>query len=818
MKKIKLITLCFLSFFLFSNCLQAQIESEKDSLESLLPFAKDYQRVDIYIALADLVKQTDTVTAIDYAQQSFKISNKISYSKGLSGAYIILGFIDISRGDYKNAKTKYLFAISYAIKSKDLNIISWAYQNMGNLYFIQSDYSKAMRYYMGALSKGEKSGNQKRIALAYNQIGSLYLEMKDTLKAEFYYSKAYNILKYNGDEIAFARISNNLGNIFKYTHNEMRALHFYSQSLEVFRKNNLHTDVSTVLNNIGMIYLSKSNYKKAFQFVNESYTIDKLRNDFYNTTISSLNLSSIYLETDKIDSAIYFSMQAMKLAKANKYNIEYIESCKQLSKIYALEGDNEKSLFYSNQSTIKHILNANKVTEIEIINSSYEKTKNDQKIKLLAAENKLHGIDIIEKEDNFQFKNTILLPLICLIIFLILIIILFIYLFIQKKKNKILEISLAAKSNILNRINQELRIPLNSLMNYSYLANESKNLTELREYLSGINASGSNLSLSMNNIVSYLQIDSKNNLLVNAPFNLNETLQSIFKDFQIQCSQKNILFSQLISPDLPHFVISDINKITTIIQNILYNSLKFSKKGVIKIEIKLLKTFKNQEITKGRISVLIIDEGQGLNGKTMKDLVFSNLKKNAENNGFGLGIFIVNNFVKYLNGSFELSNNEIVGCTADIEFDLEIDDSNSNKQKYLTENTIFEKLNVLLADSDLTNCYTLQKILERKGHKVTIALKGKDVFSLLHSSKFDILLVDVCLTDMNGIELTKLIRLGGEFSTDNDLPIFGLSANADPIEMKESIAAGMNNYITKPINNELLLRKMNELLSNKTQE
>ena len=124
MKKIKLITLFFLSFILFSNCLQAQIESEKDSLESLLPFAKDYQRVDIYIALADLVKQTDTATAINYAQQSFKISNKISYSKGLAGAYIILGFIDRSRSDYKNAKTKYLYAISYAIKSNDLNTIS----------------------------------------------------------------------------------------------------------------------------------------------------------------------------------------------------------------------------------------------------------------------------------------------------------------------------------------------------------------------------------------------------------------------------------------------------------------------------------------------------------------------------------------------------------------------------------------------------------------------------------------------------------------------------------------------------------------------
>jgi signal transduction histidine kinase len=688
MKKIKLITIYLLSFILFANYLKAQIESEKDSLESLLPFAKDYQRVDIYIALADILKQTDTATAIDYAQQSFKISNKISYSKGLAGAYIILGFIDIERNDYKNAKTKYLYAISYAIKSNDLNTISWAYQNMGNLYDIQSDYSKAMRYYMGALNKAEKSGNQKRIAMAYNQMGSLYLEIKDTIKAEFYYTKAYTILKEHGDEIAFARVSSNLGNIFKFTHHEMRALNYYNQSLEIFKKNNMQADISNVLNNIGMVYLSKRNFKKAFQFVNESYEVDKLKSNYFNTTISSLNLGSIYFETKKIDSALYFSMQAMKLAKTNKYTLEFSKSCKQLSKIYELKGDNEKTLFYAKESTAKQILDANKGAEIESVNSNYEKYKNDQKIKLLGAENKIQEINISDKEDDVQHKNIIVLVLICVIVFLVLITVLFFYFFNQKKKRKILALSLAAKSNILDRINQELRTPLNTLMNYSHLANESKNLTELRKYLLGINASGSNLNFSMNNIESFLQIDSKNNLVVNEPFNLNENLQSIFKDFQIQCSQKNILFSQLIAADLPHFVIADSNKIKSIIQNLLYNSLKFSEKGVIKIEIKLLKTFKIQDVTKGRISIAIIDEGLGFNGKNMKDLVFSNLKKNAENDSFGLGLFIVNNFVKDLHGSFELLNNDIAGCTAKVAFELEIDEEHSINDNYFTENKI----------------------------------------------------------------------------------------------------------------------------------
>lgn len=814
MKKFKLITLYFLSFILFAGNLRAQIESEKDSLESLLPFAKDYQRVDIFLALADIVKQNDTAMAIDYAKQSFKISNKISYAKGLAGSYIILGFIDIERNDYKNAKIKYLYALSNAIKSNDLITISWAYENMGNLYFIQSDYLKAMRYYMGALSKAEKSGNQKRIAIAYNQIGSLYLEIKDTIKSEIYYTKAYSILKDHGDEITFARVSYNLGNIFKFTHHEMRALNYYNQSLEIFKKNNFKSDIAKVLNNIGTIYLTRKNNQKALNFINESYNIDKLINHYYGITTSSLNLSSIYFEMNKLDSALYYSLQSLKLANTNKYVLEYHESCKQLSKIYELNGDKGKALFYSKESAKEHVLNANKGDEIERINSKDENAKKDQEIQLLDSENNEHEINTINKNNSVQFTFSAML--IFTIVFLVLIFILIFYLINQKKKRKKLEISLAAKNNIIHRINQELRTPLNSLLNYSYLANESKNLTELREYLLGINASGSYLTNNMNNIVSYLQIESKNNLVLNTPFNLNETLQSIFKEFQIQCSQKNILFSQLISPDLPHFVIADSNKITTIIQNILHNSLKFSEKGVIKIEIKLLKTFKNQEQTKGRISIAIIDEGRGLNGKKLKDLVSLNSNKNSENEGFGLGLYIVNNFVKELNGTFELSNNNVAGCTAKIAFDLEIDELNNDNQNYYADNKSTEKLNVLLAEKDSTNSYTLQKILERKGHKVITVSDANELFSILQSTKFDIILLDVSLNDLNAFELTNSIRSGIEFSDIDDIPIIGLSANADPLEIKENLAAGMNDFIIKPINIELLINKMNELTSKKT--
>ncbi|MBJ7427401.1 MAG: tetratricopeptide repeat protein [Bacteroidia bacterium] len=817
MLKLKTIIIFTLVFLLPYKFLFAQIESEKDSLESLLPFAKDNQRVDIYIGLAELIKQTDTTAAINYAKQALKMSNALSYSKGLAGAHVILGYIDRSNGKYKEAKVKYLFAVSYALKSNDDNTIAWAYQNMGNLYFIQSDYTKAMRYYLGALSKGEKANNPKRVALACNQIGSLYSNINDNAKAAFYYNKSYNILKDLGDEIMFARIANNLANIYKQQDDNLRALYHYGQCLEVFRKNNLSTDISTVLNNIGTIYLAKKQVKKAFPFLLESYGYDIKSNDKLNAATSSLNISSAYYEINKLDSAIYYAEQSIQLAKQNNYAIEYADACKQLSNLYNKKGDKEKAFYYLNESNEKQVLSANKGAEIEGVRSEFEKAKKDETITQLDAENKENKLTLIENAIVAQRKNVVLLALICVIVLLCLVTILFIYFLTQKKKRKNLEISSAAKSHILNRINHELRTPLNSLINFSYLANESKNLTELRDFLSGINASGNDLIFSMNNMVSYLQIDAKNDKLVNTPFDVMETLHTIFSTFQIQCKQKNILFSQLISPELPHFILADKDKITSIIQNLLNNALKFSDKGVIKVEIKILNVQSNSNGTKGELFISVMDEGRGLNGKVLKDLVLSNNKK-EENNGFGLGLYIVKKYMERLNGTFDLTNNSTTGCKATVLFEVAFDNPLNINKNQLNSHESARPLSLLLVEDDLTNSYTLQKILERKGHKVVPVFKGKEAFEVLATQNIDLVLIDLGLPDMSGLELAKFIRMGGEFAPDNNIPIIALSANADPNEMQECILVGVNEYLTKPILKDLLFKKMEELTSQTTEK
>lgn len=789
----------------------AQSENKKDSLESLLPYAKESQLVDIYVSLAEILRKQDVVKTRTYAEQALTLANKLGYDKGLAGANIILGQLERDKGDYKNSKIHYLFGLSLALKSKDLVTIAWAYQNMGNLYYIQSDYSKAMRYYLGALSSGEKAGDILRIANANMQIGSLYFDLNDTLKAEFYFTKAYEYNKKLGDEVATAKSINNLGNISKYKGDGYRALFYYSQAIDVFKRHNLEREISAVLNNIGAIYaISFKNPRKAFPYYAESYQIDKRLGIINDLALSSYNLSAVYIKLNMYDSALFYGLQALKLAKENNYRIEYVDACHLLSSVYEKKGDTEKAFYYMKESQEKAVLNAAKGAEVENIHSSYYKAKQNETIKKLNVENNTAKQTLSEQKVSVQRKNVILLGLVFIILFLVLLGVLVFYFLYQNKKRKSLELTSAAKSNILNRINHELRTPLNSLINYSYLANESKNINELRDYLGGIRASGNELLFSMNNIVSYMQIDSKSDEAVDSPFNLMEMLQSIFIPFDSMCKQKGLFFTQLISADLPTHVISDKIKVATIVQNLLSNAFNASYQGVIKIEIKLIDTKVTQHETYATIQLQVSDEGRGLQGKNLKELAMPFIKNDNIGKGFGLGLFIVKKFVEKLVGKFELTANPNVGATATVTFDVLIDTAKTNTGQPAKPSKAPENINILIVEDDEVNSFTLQKILERKGFDVATASYGKMAMSKLSEKTFDIVLIDIELPDMTGIELARYIRQGDEFSLDKEVPVILLSANAEPKEMKESLHAGINEYMTKPISKDLLISKIME--------
>lgn len=804
---------------------QAQTDAEQDSLQSLLPFAKESQRVDILNALAMTLRSSDTLKAKEYARQAMSISNKLSYTKGLAGAHIVYGIIEKNRSRYDFAKSEFAQGLALALKSGDPTTIGLAYHNLGNLYYIQSDYPKALRFYIGALRIGEQQRDYKRIARTTNNIGSLYMELGDLAKAEQFYLWSYELHKDLNDIQTSAQVANNLGNIYHEQGYDLKALYHYTQCLEVFRKLESGRDISSVLNNIGSIYLKRKQPKKAQRFLRESYGMDEQGKDIKSMSISANNLAETFYQMNRFDSALYYASLSYRITGMNKLMYEKAEAARMLSLIYNEKGDKEKALQYQQEKEkiTQEILSTRKAMEVATIQSGYEGEHKDRQIKTLNTQSKKQEETIITQKTSIERKNVILFGLIVVIFFLGVIAALLIYSFNINRKRKDVELSAAKQSNVLQRLNHELRTPLTSMIGLSNLAAESRNINELREYLAGIRYSGDELLFLLNNLICYLEIDSKADRIYPVRFGFIEALYSHFKSFEMQCKQKGILFSQLISPDVPSVLNADKLKIMTIIQNLLNNALKFSDSGVIKIEIRNLGQHGKVAKHSTTLQVVVSDEGTGMTDKELKNafrgITGRNRSEQSKNyGGFGVGLFVTKHFAERMHGKASLKKNKERGTVASVSFDVEVLNEGIELKpnaKQSNGTTGKDNYDILLVEDNVLNQKTIQHILVKSGHQVEVASNGLEALNRLKGHSYDLILMDIQMPEMDGIEATNHIRNDAEFSVDANIPIIAISANADPQEIQKCLETGFNEYFVKPVNKELLLHKIEELCSHR---
>ncbi len=806
---------------LFSPCFTiAQVETEQDSLESLLPFANDLQRADILIGIANCIKNTDTTKAGNYARQAFILSSKYNYCKGKANASILLGILQKIHGNYVEALKCYLSGLALGIKCKEPASVSFAYHSLGVLSYIRGDFGKAIRYYIASVQISEKIGDKKRAAKTYNNIGALYLELKELEKAEEYFQLSLDLFKGNRDEINIAEIENNLAKIYLLKGYELKALYHFTNALEVFRKSSSSTDISSALNNIGMVYLNRKQFKKSLPYFLEAHTLNKTYRDDMALVLGTINLASAYINLNMKDSALFYAESGLQIAQKMEPCALKSEMFEILSQIYLKKNDSIKSKFYASlkQQTDQRFISKDQKNEVSSIAGRYENERKETKLKLLAKENEIAKLKIIEQKLELETKNLILIAFCMVIFFLMLSIGLVIYLLSINRKKKLFEISSKSKSGLLQQLNHEIRTPLSGIIGMSQLAIESKTFIELKEYLANIKLSSDDLMFVLNNLIAFLQIDRKTATPVSSPFDLIESLEELFRNYEFQCKSKGLLFNQMVYPGIPRLVSGDRQKLVTIIQNFLSNAVKHSSKGVIKIEVKQTAQRIKNEKNLSTIQFIVSDEGPGLNERQIKQLFKGNARVNDKNTGFGIGLKNVKDLSDLMKGHIEVISE--LGVGSSFIFELEFEVLIQPALKMSLPNKEFSKIQpnkyvILIAEDNHLNQKLLAKILEKQGYNFGIAENGKKVLDLIRERTFDLIIMNIRMPEMDGMEASYTIRSDDEFTLDKDIPIIAITANDDADELKKCFEIGINDYITKPFNKESLLKKIEIQLAKK---
>jgi two-component system, sensor histidine kinase LadS len=365
------------------------------------------------------------------------------------------------------------------------------------------------------------------------------------------------------------------------------------------------------------------------------------------------------------------------------------------------------------------------------------------------------------------------------------------------------------KTYFMSNMSHELRTPINAIMGIAQQGLESIHNKETRKQFEVIKNASLSLLSNVNDIIDFEKIEKNELKLHFEDFNPSIVLNQISNNWRAEANKKGLDFKFEMDSEIPAKVHGDSERFIQIINNVLANAVKFTKEGHISFKLNCIQ----QPNDFCHFSFRISDTGIGIDSESKKAIFdsFSQMRHNhqREFGGIGLGLTIVKHLVELFNGTIALESKPDNGT--DIFIDLPL--KNVAKEVNLYSETFnenkMEPLHVLVVEDNMLNQMVMRKILGSFSHiSFAVVNNGQEALDALKKDVYDLVLMDLQMPIMDGYEATKTIRSGELGETIGSIPIIAVTADALQETRERVLDLGMNDYMTKPVNKDLLLNKM----------
>ena len=369
------------------------------------------------------------------------------------------------------------------------------------------------------------------------------------------------------------------------------------------------------------------------------------------------------------------------------------------------------------------------------------------------------------------------------------------------------EDSVKAKENFLASISHELRTPLNGILGMLRLMQKTNLSSIQREYVDVLNHTSGNLLTIINDILDFAKLESGGYLLEETVFDPAMIADTAFQLQLVKAEEKGLVMRHLHehSEPIPR-VIGDPNRLSQILLNLLNNAVKFTNRGEVLLTHRVSSTEGDSVV----LSFSVRDTGIGIPAEMLERIFESFTQVHASGfggGGVGLGLTITKGLVERLGGTIRVGSTTDVGSV----FTVEIPYRKASRESLTPESGPITaglgELRVLVVEDNKVNLYITESMLQAWGLQVEVALNGEDAVRMADENSYDLILMDVQMPVMDGLEATRLIRKFRNRARAS-VPVIAVTANTSRLAHKNLIREGMNDCLVKPFREEQLFRKI----------